>query len=384
MTSCLPAPHRATRAGGPPSRRIAGVGRALALTLLLAACGDDPVAPPGVLGDGRAGRWPTASPASQGLDADVLLDLAGEIDGGIHGEITSLLVLRNGRLVFERYWNGAGPADLHVVNSVTKSVTSLLVGIAVHEGTLPPTSTPILDLLPPWDDLADPDGKAAITLEHVLTMRTGLEWDELSTNYAEAVNPVAALAGSPDWPRFTMELPLTAEPGTRFAYNSGVSVLMSAALDRALGRTAEDFAAERLFAPLGIQDWQWTRTAGGLSNAGWGLSLRPRDMAALGQLLLQGGAWDGAQVVPAPWIEASARAATTFVGGTGYGYQWWLGRDDGAGRLVAGWGYGGQFIVAIPSLGVVMVTTAENFLGGGFNPWTLAEWGYRAAGATPP
>lgn len=370
-----PALHRLARGRGPAI---------LALALLAASCGDDPVAPPGLLGDGRAGPWVTASPASQGLDPDTLLALADEIDAGLHGEVTNLLVLRHGRLVFERYWNDASPGDLHVVNSVTKSVTSLLVGIARNDGSLPPLATPILDLLPPWGDLPAPDGKDRITLEHVLQMRTGLEWDELSTNYAEAANPVAALATSPDWPRFTMGLPLAAEPGTRFTYNSGVSVLMSAALDRALGRTAEEFAAERLFGPLGIAEWQWTRTAGGLSNAGWGLSLTPRDMAAVGQLLLQRGSWDGAQIVPGDWIEASATASTSFVGGTGYGYQWWLGRDDPGGRPIAAWGYGGQYIVVLPRLDLVVVSTAENFLGGGLDPWILAGWAYRAAGVPPP
>ncbi len=384
MTSRAPHDPVPARTGGPCLRRGRRARGALVLALLLAACGDDPVGPPGVLGNGEAGRWNTASPESQGLDVDVLLELTAEIDGGLRGDISSLLVLRHGRLVFERYWNGLGPGDVHVVNSVTKSITSLLVGIARHDGSLPSLDTPILDLLPPWDDLAEPEGKDRITLEHVLAMRTGLEWDELSTNYAEAANPVAALAGSPDWPRFTMGLPLAHEPGTRFAYNSGVSVLMSAALERALGRTAESFAADRLFGPLGIEAWGWTRTAGGLSNAGWGLSLTPRDMAAVGQLLLQRGAWDGAQLVPGSWIEASATPSTSFVGGTGYGYQWWLGRDEPGGRPVAAWGYGGQFIVAVPSLDMVVVTTAENFLGGGFDPWILADWAYRAAGARAP
>lgn len=365
----------------PPSRLVAVIAGLLLLGPV--GCADSPTAPPGVLDEGRAGRWVTASPESRGLDAEVLTALASEIDAGLHGEITSLLVVRHGRLVYERYWNGAGPDDLHVVNSVTKSVTSLLVGMAVHDGTLPDTGTPVLDLLAPRE-LADPEGKERITLDHVLTMRTGLAWDEWSTNYAEAANPVAALVRSDDWPRFTLDLPFDAEPGTRFTYNSGVSVLMSAVLDRALARTAESFAAERLFGPLGIERWEWSRTSGGLSNAGWGLSLRPRDMAAIGQLVLQEGVWDRAPLVPPEWLEASTEAATRFTDGTGYGYQWWLGHDDGAGRAIAAWGYGGQFIVVVPSLELVLATTAENFFGGGFDPWILADRGYRAAGVAPP
>jgi CubicO group peptidase (beta-lactamase class C family) len=107
-------------------------------------------------------------------------------------------------------------------------------------------------------------------------------------------------------------------------------------------------------------------------------------MAALGQMVLDGGAWDGAQVVSAAWVEQSADRATEFVDGTGYGYQWWLGREDGARQSMAAWGYGGQFIVAIPGLDMVMVSTAENYGGGGFDPYALAEVAYQAAGRAPP
>lgn len=369
-----------------PSSRSSHCAHILTATFVLAAtllsC-DSPVGPApfdGTLEDGgQAGRWATASPASEGLDPAVLVELAGEVDAGDWDDISSLLVVRNGRLVFERYWNDHTPTDLHVVNSVTKSVTSLLVGIAQAEGALPALDTPILDLLPPYPSLDHPEGKDGITLEHVLTMRTGLEWDEHSTNYSADANPVKDLAASPDWPRFTMGLPLATPPGSRFTYNSGVSVLLSAALQRALGITAEAFATSRLFAPLGIRDWVWRTTSGGLSNGGWGLYLTPRDMAAIGQLVLQDGMWEGVSVVPSAWVRDSGAAATRFVSGRGYGYQWWLDEDEGQGRAMAAWGYGGQFIVVIPSLDTVIVSTAENFRDGGFDPYILADYLDRAA-----
>lgn len=352
---------------------------ALALAGLL-SCSESPTEPitSGLLEAGRIEHWTTAPPASRGVSADVLGELEDKITAGDFDEISSLLIARGGELVYERYWGDWGPQDLHAVNSVSKSVTSLLIGIAHEAGAIEDLDTPVLDLLSGLSPPADAEAKNAITLHHVLTMRTGLEWDELSTNYRDTANPVAELAGSPNWLQFVMDLPLTTSPGTHFAYNSGVSILMAGVLENALQRSAEDYAAKHLFAKLGITDWSWSSGPHGLTNSGWGLQLRPRDMATIGQMVLQSGLWDGIQVVPATWIEESAEAATRFIDGTGYGYQWWLPRDDGGPAPMAAWGYGGQFIVVIPSLELLVVSTAENFEGGGFSPYTLADWLYRA------
>ena len=351
-----------------------------------AGCADDPTAPtvPGVLGEGTAGRWPTASPASQGLDEAVLVEMGEAMDDGVFGEMSSLLVLRNGVLVYERYENGWTSQDIHRVNSVTKSVTSLLIGISLAAGSLPGTTAGAIDLLPPYDSIGNwSPQKDEITLGHVLEMRAGFEWDELSTNYANEANPVTALATSPDWVRHVLDLPMAATPGTSFAYNSGVSVLMGEILARGTGMAVDDFAASRLFAPLGIEAWTWERGSGEVVNTGWGLSLRPRDMAAIGQLVLNRGAWEGNAVVPEDWVTESAVPRTQFTNGTGYGYQWWIGRGGSEGATIA-WGYGNQYIIVLPTLALVMVSTAENYLGGGVNPYTLAEYGYRAAGAQVP
>lgn len=364
---------------------IAGWTWVIFSVLALAACGDSPVGPLGALEDGQAGRWSTASPEAVGLDLGVLSELEDRIDQGDFGQVSSVLLLRDGVLAYERYWSGWGAGDLHPVFSVTKSVSSLLIGIVDGDGDLPPLETPALDLFPEYPSVALPAEKDEITLQQVLQMRAGFEWDELSTNYSEPVNPTAALVASPDWIKYVLDLPLSEAPGSSFTYNSGVSMLMSGVIRNEIGTSAEDLAAARLFAPLGIDRWAWSVGPQALTNTGWGLELRPRDMAALGQLVLDRGTWAGTSVVPATWIEESAVAATRFTDGSGYGYQWWLGREDGGGsRALAGWGYGGQFIVVIPSLGVVMVSTAENYEGGGFNPYTLADFAYRAAGALVP
>ena len=359
------------------------------LLLVLAACGDGSPAGPGdgatagpigALSAGVAGRWPTATPRSLGLDPAALTALESQIDAGAFGEISSLLVLRHGTLVYERYWGEWTSTDLHRVYSVTKSVTSLVMGIARAEGHLPDLSTPVLEIFPEYESVALPEGKTRITLEHVLQMRTGLEWDELSTNYTAGGNPTVALTASPDWIKFVLDLPLAQEPGSRFTYNSGVSMLMAGTLEHRLHVSAEAYAAEKLFGPLGITEWMWDQGPGSLTNSGWGLLLLPRDMAAIGQLVLDEGMWKGRSVVPAAWLDTSDDPSTHFTDGTGYGYQWWLDVPDGGRQPMAAWGWGGQFIVVIPSLDMVMITTAENFLGNEVTPYTLADFGYLAAG----
>ncbi len=370
---------------------------------LISACGSDSTGPgavaqpDGALGPGQAGRWATAAPAAQGLDVAVLVELEDRIDAGEFGEISSLLVLRNGVLVYERYSTDWSADELHRVYSVTKSVASLLMGIAIDEGHVSGVSTPVIDFFPEYTSFANPSPlKAAIRLEDVLQMRTGFKWDELSTNYSSGVNPTVGLLQSSDWIKHVLDLPLTANPGTRFDYNSGVSMLMSGVMrNEGVGSASgveptplmgplEAYAQARLFVPLGIQDWAWSEGPDDLTNSGWGLQLRPRDMAVLGEMVRRGGVWEGNQVVPQGWLEASARAASQFTDGTGYGYQWWLGEGGsgatGATRSMAAWGWGGQFIIVLPTVDMVLVTTAENFQGGGFDPYTLADFAYRAAG----
>ncbi|MBT8336657.1 MAG: beta-lactamase family protein [Gemmatimonadetes bacterium] len=348
---------------------------------VLASCGDSGAGPGveaivGALDDGVAGRWTTASPQSMGVSPTVLGAMGDRIDAGHFGEISSLLVLRSGVLVYERYWGEWDPDDLHRVYSVTKSVTSLALGIADGEGRLAELDTPLLDLFPEYPSVAAAEGKDGIVLEHVLQMRTGLEWDELSTNYDTGTNPTASLIASDDWIEFVLDLPLDTLPGHEFVYNSGVSMLMSGVLENEFGESAESYVARSLFDPLGIEEWVWSEGPGGLTNTGWGLRLEPRDMAAVGQLVLQEGTWDGVPIVPREWIARSGLPASTFEDGRGYGYQWWL--PSGPDRPMAGWGWGGQFVVVLPSIDLVVVSTAENYLGGGFDPYVLADFGYEA------
>ncbi len=227
--------------------------------------------------------------------------------------------------------------------------------------------------------------KLTMTLEHVLQMRTGFEWDESSLNYTDPNNPTSQLAASSDLAKHTLDLPLSDPPGTRFVYNSAATMLLSGVVREIRSESAEDFARVHLFEPLSLSHWYWEQGApAGFSNSGWGLRLRPEDMAALGQLVLQDGRWNESQIVGTDWVARSVDAATEFESGMGYGYQWWLPTVDGVGRVVAAWGWGGQFIVVIPSLDMVVVSTAENYGGGGLHPTDLAELAGKAAGVRNP
>lgn len=369
------------------ARRVQLIG----VVLVAASCGDTSPTEPeasGILGKGQAGRWATVSPVDVGLDPSVLSAFQQDLAAGRYGQVSSLLILRHGKLVFEDYWGEWGPDDVHPVYSVTKSVASLLVGIAVDEGILPPVDTPALDLFPAYSEVANlTSAKGRMTFEHLLQMRSGLTWDEWSTNYSDPDNATTALMASPDWLQHVLDLPMGAEPGSEFVYNSGVSMLLSGAIQLASGETMAEFGRSRLFEALGFPVWFWSAgRPDNLSNSGWGLRLRPRDMAALGQLVLQDGVWEGQQRVPDWWLAESRVPSTFFEDGRAYGYQWWLtGELEGtdSSRAMAAWGWGGQFVVVAPTLDMVIVSTAENYSGGGLTPDVLADLASRAAGGGP-
>ena len=276
-----------------------------------------------------------------------------------------LLIARNGVLVYEEYFRGARRDGLHQVYSVTKSITSALVGMAVAEGRIASVQTSLLDFFPAYKAGLEnqSDRKNRIALEDVLNMQAGFQWDEWSTPYSSPDNPTAQLARSADWMKFMLDLPVTSEPGTRFTYNSGATMLLSGVLRQATGSIPETYAREKLFEPLGIGAYSWREGPGGVTNTGWGLFLTPRDMARFGHLYLMNGLWGERRLISPEWIDVFREPASMLNAGTGYTYQWWLmpSPDDAQRFIPYADGYGGQYIFVIPSLDLVVVSTAENF-----------------------
>lgn len=337
--------------------------------LVVAACADgtspEPEVPaPADLGDG----WTVAAPASVGLDPTGLLAVADRVERGDFGEIHALLAVRHGVLAFEGYFNDYDGTDPHTLQSVTKSITSALIGIAVDRGEIPNLDLTLGELFPDYADILDADPlKASIRIRDLLTMRAGMAWDEQSYPFADDRNDTGRMNRSADWVRTTLEQPMVADPGTSWTYNSGAVILLSAALLRLTGHNAIDYAQDHLFGPMGFGDFIWYRNpVSGLPHTGGGLRLLPRDLARFGQLYLDRGTWHAARVVSESWVEASEIQRAS-IGSTGYGYLWWMraltgvsGHQPSTADVLYGWGYAGQHVFVSRDLDLVVVVNAWN------------------------
>jgi len=330
-----------------------------------------------VLADG----WPVSSPEQQGLNPDLICAIGARLGGWKEAGANGVVVVRHGAIVYEAYFAGADqrwpqehwgesppilPHDAetkHDLQSATKSVVALLAGAALDRGLIKSVDAPLLSFFPEYPDLAATE-RQRITLRDALTMTAGLNWP--TRPYLDMARKTDA-AADPD--RFVLEQPVTAPPGSRWRYNNGTAELVGGAVRNAVGRPLDQFAKETLFDPLGITDWEWGRMANGDPGASWGLRLRPRDLAKIGQLVLDHGAWQGRQIISADWI-GEMTTARIVKPDVSYGYLWWLGRASVAGRdvdWISAGGWGGQQLFIAPGLDLVLVVTAGlyDFDGGG-------------------
>jgi CubicO group peptidase (beta-lactamase class C family) len=311
-----------------------------------------------------AADWPTAAPGDVGMEGEALRRAVEALRRDRDHELHSLLVVRRGRLVVEEYWRGHDRDTLHDLRSATKSITSLLTGIALDRGLLPGVAAPVLPYLaPPEARQALGPAKGAITVEHLLTMRSGLDCDDRDR---KSPGHEDRMYRSRDWVQFFLDLRAVRPPGAEAHYCTGGVVALGRVLAAAGGRPVPELAQEFLWNPLGITEARWSRFDGGRqTDTGGHLSLRPRDLAKLGQLVLQQGWWQGRQVVSRAWIETSTAEQTRIDDGKPYGYLWWLvGAQVGPRKLrvVFAQGNGGQVLFVVPELELVAV-----FTGGAYN-----------------
>ena len=290
--------------------------------------------------------WHFATPASQGMDVARLDGAARELAG--QGELASFVVLRNGAMVYERYFHGSNRHAANNVHSASKSMLSAAVGIAIQQGAIRSVDQRVATLLPTYFARLGAD-KQQMKLRHLLTMTSGLDWTEDSTEYD--------IETRPDWVAAILGRPLNAPPGSTFNYSTGSAHVVSAALTHATGMSTCDFVHRNLFGPLGITAEHWGRDPQGVFSGGYNLFLTPREMAKFGQLYLDGGRWKGRQVVPASWV-ATSTTSKVDAGGYGYGYYWWLTQVNGHDLAIA-WGFGGQFIYIVRDLHLVVVMTTD-------------------------
>ena len=317
--------------------------------------------------------WRTASPESQGLDPGALAQ-AFDFVRTHHVPIHSLLIVRHGYLVLDAYFWPFQAGRTHDLASVTKSVTSTLVGIAIGQGRLTGVDQPVLPLFAGLAITNRDARKERITLEHLLTMTSGLD-----CHYAPRETTLWQMFTAPDWVRFVLDLPMANEPGARYEYCSPGMHLLSAAIARATGMSALRFARRELFGPLGIVDVAWPADPQGVTF-GWGdLHLQPRDAAKLGYLWLHEGRWEDRQLVPAEYLRDAVRVHSHPRAGPEqeYGYGMWVYPRRQPPSFEA-LGRGGQRISVVPGADLVVVMT-----GGTFEPGDIGAYIGRALHPSP-
>ncbi len=339
-----------------PTLIIAGL-----LLLVLAGCKKDSVCAPDLtpVGDG----WIYATPDSQGLNPLTLNQ--GMVQADQAGFIDGLLVIRNGFIVAEQYFNGYDSSQTHNVMSVSKSFLSAIAGLAFRDGYLDSLDQRVLPFFPEYVGPTMDPRKESITIRHLLTMRMGMQDEE--SNYSTLYN-------SANWVAATLEYPFIAAPGDEFHYNTFGTHLLSALITRATGTTTRAFAENHLLGPLGITVDSWQQDPQGYYFGGNSMHFTPREMAIFGLLYLNGGVRNDVQIVPTDWVSYTLSPSTSFGGGSwgpmtnvNYACLWWLGTLNGLSAFM-GIGHGGQYVVCVPSLNMVVASTSNNHVG-----WNTAD-----------
>ncbi|UCC41075.1 MAG: serine hydrolase [Candidatus Aminicenantes bacterium] len=340
--------------------------------------------------------WNKSSPEEQNVDSALLSQLDARIKNGDYGYVDSMLVIRNGYLIFEKayeqdyvrinegkdkwpdQYNYYNPnwhpfykgTKLHSLQSVTKSITSALIGVAIGKKEIQSVNQKIVDIFKDEEISNLDDRKKRLTLEDVLTMRSGIDWNE-SIPYTDPRNTCIQLEKSDDWFKFVINRQMSDEPGTVFEYNSGASVLLSAIIKELTGMYIDKFAEKHLFKPLGISSYYWKRTPTELPDTEGGLYLEPHDLAKIGYLYLNDGMWDGSRILPEGWVQSTVTPHVADVApdndnvNVAYGYQWWLipYNEKSKEYIYACSGYGGQRLLVATKYNLIAV----------FNGWNIYE-----------
>ena len=344
--------------------------------------------------------WPVTTPSAVGLDSSALAALDADIAGGKYGLVDSMLIIRDGKQALARSYSHdyakiygelakhEGPlnhdvngpynyfstefhpyylhSDLHTMQSVSKTVTSITIGIAIGRKEFPADLD--ASILKYFDDykIANLDErKRRITLRHLLTMTAGLEWNE-DLPYNDPRNSADVMEAAHDWVQYVINQPMAAEPGKVFVYSSGVTQLLSHIFKKATGRNVDEYAAQYLFQPLGIR-YHWKHSSTGLPDTEGGLYISSASLAKIGFLFLKNGTWEGKQIVPADWVKASVRPAMKVKDEGrhwGYGFQWWL-QPYGKSPEKFAWaarGFGGQELRVVPEYNLIVVFTGWDIL----------------------
>jgi CubicO group peptidase (beta-lactamase class C family) len=361
------------------------------LSLLLASCGTEPSGNytyqmPESANDG----FEVGSLDEVNVDSAMIEAAVDNIHSGKYSEVHSMVIVKDNKLVFEEYfpghqyqWDGLGNHGAwvnwnrnmpHEIMSDTKSITSACIGIAIDKGFIESIDQSIFDDLPNHQHL-NTDGKDQITIEHLITMTSGLEWKEWGTSYTDLENDILKLwVECNDQVSCVLEKPFVAEPGTEFVYSGGGMVLLGEIIKNATNMDIEAFSGKYLFEPIGIERPVWSRFSSGVIDGSGGINLTPRDMAKFGVTFLDNGVWDGQQIISPSWVQKSAatyrdnkriNVPGEDSGRVGYSYTWWTKQyshsDQKVNMYYAG-GWGGQLIMVLPELNTVVVFTGGDYV----------------------
>ena len=308
------------------------------------SAGQEEAAPP----EPEAFVWQVDSPENHNMDPAVFDQLHAALDAG---QVYAMLTVKDRVIIDEYYQDGYGEDSVYPLHSASKSFTGALFGIALEEGYFDSVDDPLYEYLPQVLEEED-TRKQQITLRHLLTQTSGLEWYEWGGSYSNWNE----FQSAPNWVDYILGRSLVAEPGTLFNYSTGNTPLIAAALEAATGMSELEYGREKLFDPMGMESVTWHTDPQGVTDGGNGIAMTVRDAARFGQLFLQNGEWQGQQLVPAQWVEASTTAQNSGAGdGTGsYGYQWWI-RNFGGIDTYYAFGAWGQYIIVVPELDLVTV-----------------------------
>jgi len=332
----------------------------------------------------------TGTLAEANIDEDLVTKAVNEIYQGKYKEIHSMLIYKSGKLVLEEYfpghdyqweapyhlgeWVNWDEERLHQVQSVTKSITSTCVGIAVDHGFIKSVHQSIFDYLPGYEHFKK-DGKKNITIEHLLTMTSGLQWDEWSAPLSSVENDIIGVWFSEKDPvTYILERPMVSEPGTGFTYSGSSMILLGEIIKNATKMDIAEFSGKYLFSPLEVDSFNWwNHFKNGVTEAAGCLQISPRDMAKVGVTFLNKGTWKGKRIISEDWVNKSAvsyrnnvkiRIPGEDLGKVGYAYTWWTKEFTDSGRKISWYsanGWGGQKIIVIPDLDTVIVLTGGTF-----------------------
>jgi CubicO group peptidase (beta-lactamase class C family) len=331
--------------------------------------------------------WQTGSLTEVGFDPDYFDSLMKDLVSIDGHNLHSLLIVKDGKLVFEEYFSGEkfnlaqfigetgfDRTDTHNLCSVTKSFTSAILGIAIDQGYIQSVHQHVSEFFPEYSMMfVDSPWKETLTLEDLLTMRSGVDWDDESTSYYDSTNDMYQLFTSENPIEYILSKDVIMEPGTRFQYKNSNTNLIGEIIHRTTGMRIDTFSEKFLFRKLGIDDFEWQMISPDMVFTSGDLRLRPRDMAKFGFLFLSGGRWKDEQIISLEWIEQSTKKQVDLSTGEdqvswadGYGYQWWqwdsVNGVEFQAYFASGWG--GQWIIIAPDTNLVVVSTAGNYYTG--------------------